>query len=148
MMTFKLRKNINKFFEEYDPERICTKVMTRSDMDDHNALMTAYEFLWMMMEYYDYDPDSAEYQWMAALYAQLGDYITTRLQNPDDGKGTAVTIVKCVASVFGSFCVGMFSMAAIAYGINLTFGIGLVLGAVLAVYAGVGAYEDVKAGDR
>lgn len=135
----KLLKDIKKFYEEYDIVHTNTITMTRSNMDDHDALMTAYESLWMTMEHYDHD--SAEYQWMAALYAELGDYITY------GGKGTAVTAFKCVASVFGAFCVGAFSMAAIAYGINLTFGIGLVLGAVLAVCAGVGAYEDIKVGE-
>lgn len=135
----KLRNKINKFYKHY---HIGSKVtMTRADMGDYDALMTAYESLWVAMEYYDHD--STEYQWMSRLFAELGDHITYRLQNPDGGKGTAVTVVKCVASVFGAFCVGMFSMATIAYGINLTFGIGLVLGAVLAVYAGIGAYKEV-----
>ena len=69
----KFRHKLNKFYKVYDITFSNTR-LTKADMYDHNALMSAYEALWMSMECYE--DNSAEYQWMSALYAELGDYIS------------------------------------------------------------------------
>lgn len=69
-----LRNRINTFYRKYDLEHpFDTLTISKDDMHNHDALMTAYESLWLTMEYYE--DNSAEYQWMSALYADLGDYM-------------------------------------------------------------------------
>ena len=134
-----LRNRINKFYREYDIEHpFETLTISKGDMCEYDALMTAYESLWLTMEYYE--DDSAEYKWMSTLYADLGDYISYGY----GGDGKAVSIFKLIASTFGTLCVGAFSAIAIEYGFDATIGCGLVLGAILAVTAGVSACQDMK----
>lgn len=133
----KLLRNINKFYKKYDLEHPFDPItMTKDDMYDHNALMTAYESLWLTMEHYD--EDSAEYQWMSDLYGELGDYITY------GGNSNVDTIVKLIAFILGIFFTGVFTAVAIEYGLYLIVGAGIVLGIILAVCSGIALYQNIK----
>lgn len=133
----KLLRNINKFYKHYDLEHpFDTITLTKDDMYDHDALMTAYESMWLTLEHYD--GTEKEYQWLLNLYAELGDYITY------GSKGKIDTVVKLIASIFGIFCTGMFTAIAIEYGIDLTVGVGIILSIILAVCSGIATYENIK----
>ena len=54
----------------------------------------------------------------------------------------ALTIFKTAVSYFGTFCVGVFVSAIVAYGFDLVIVAGLVLSLILAICAGLGAKED------
>lgn len=143
MNTSKLRKNINKFYKHYDLEHpFDTITITKDDMYDHNALMTAYESLWLTME--QYDNESAEYQWMTNLYGELGDYIDCFVNGKPKSK--ALTIFKLIISIFGTMGIGVFTVAILEYGCYLETVGGLVLAAMVATTAGIGVYEDIKEG--
>ena len=69
-----LRNRINTFYKEYDTDHFdSTITMSKDDMHNRDALMTAYESLWFTMEYYE--DNSTEYKWMSDLYADLADYM-------------------------------------------------------------------------
>jgi hypothetical protein len=55
-----------------------------------------------------------------------------------------VTAFKVGVSVFGVYCAGAYTALAIEYGIDVTIGAGLGLAIILAICAGIGAYEDIK----
>ena len=132
-----LRSRINIFFSDYDLTTADTRKMSRADMNDNDALMTAYESVWLTMEHYD--RSEPEYAWLSALYADLGDYITYG----DDGKSVAMG--KRVALVFGVLCLFIFAMCATVSLDAMTI-IGLVLSVVVIVLAGIGVYADAKSG--
>ena len=73
-----LLKDINTFYRDYDVEHIGHPLtMTCKDMRNDDALMTAYEAVWLSMPYYE--PNTEEYQWLADLYNAIGDYLHSRL---------------------------------------------------------------------
>ena len=49
--------------------------ITKSDMYNHSALMSAYEYVWTTLEEYGDTMSIDEYATMSALYGDLGDYI-------------------------------------------------------------------------
>lgn len=74
-----LRKTISKFYAEYYHilgHGKGTK-LTKSEMLDHNTLMSVYEDVWVALDYemLDYDTHPSEYKWVSDLYGDLGDYI-------------------------------------------------------------------------
>lgn len=124
-----LRKNINKFYKHYDLEHIGNTItMTRADMHNQDALMTAYESLWLTMEHYD--DDSAERQWMSKLYAELGDYIAG-----DDNRINVNNIVVTIMFTIGVFVSGMITALILEYGFMLELAGALCLPLALAILA-------------
>jgi hypothetical protein len=67
----KLRRNINNFYKTYGENDRFTK----SDMYNLDALMSAYESLWFALDENGDIMTIEEYQWVSALYGELGDYI-------------------------------------------------------------------------
>ncbi len=135
----KLRYKINKFYKRYDLT-FSNTTLTKSDMNNEDALMSAYEALWLTMEHYE--DNTAEYQWLSSLYAELGDYITT----PPKTRHNAIAIFELIISIFGILCAGTYIALIIEYGIDLTLGAGALLGSILAVCSGIGVYENIKEG--
>ena len=87
-----LRNKLNKFHKEYDLTFRSTH-MTKADMHDHDALMSAYEQIWETMEYCCDD----DHEWLSALYNELGDYITTVKETKPMKKQTIRKIRKALA---------------------------------------------------
>lgn len=135
-MNRTLLKNINKFYKHYDLEHTDTLTMSRSDMYNHDALMSAYESLWLTID--QYDTDAPEYQWLVDLYAELGDYIS----HPPINK--VIKTVCTALSVFGVFSAGAMTAVSIEYGMDLTLGVGLVVSVLDAILYGIAAYKYNK----
>lgn len=73
----KLMRNINKFYKYYDQAHPFLDIkLTKTDMYNHDTLMSTYEDIWTTMEYYE-DTTSAEYRWILNLYGELSDYIAS-----------------------------------------------------------------------
>lgn len=71
-----LRKRINYFYKHYDVNLDYACNISRAGMHNEDALMTAYESIWVTMGFYESgDPI---YPWLTALYADLGNYMRTR----------------------------------------------------------------------
>lgn len=68
-----LRPRINHFFRYYDLSTFGHSDFTRADMCDRDALMTAYEAIWLTLE--EFDGTKREHKWLTDLYGDLGDYI-------------------------------------------------------------------------
>ena len=135
----KLLRNINKFYKHYDLEHpFDTITMTKNDMYDHDALMTAYESMWLTIE--QYDGTEKEYQWLLNLYGELGYYITYG----DKGKVKVDTIGKLIAFIFSIFSTGILTATAVVYGIDLKVGVVMALSIIIAIGSGIGAYENIK----
>jgi hypothetical protein len=131
-----LLKNINKFYKHYDLEhQFDTITMTKADMHDHDALMTAYESIWLTMD--QYDIEDKEYRWLSKLYCELGDYINGKSKDKS-------VIFKLIALMYGTFCIGIFTAFLIAYGINFVLCVGIILSIILAICSGISVYEDIK----
>ena len=69
-----LRNRINKFYKRYTP---ITATMHKSSMHNRDAIMFAYEDMWTTLEECGDMLTTAEYQWILALYGDLGDYIAS-----------------------------------------------------------------------
>ena len=90
----KLMHKINKFYKKYDLT-FSNITLTKSDMYDHDALMTAYEAMWFTMECYDTASDG--YRWLLHLYNELDDY----MHNPP--KYTLIKRLAALILVMGAF---------------------------------------------
>lgn len=101
-----LRKNINKFYREYDLSRPFDHIkLSKDDMYDMDTLMTAYEAMWETME--DYDKDSASYAFISKLYGDLSDYIDYLPERPHQSYVPLIKAVSCVITACAIFTTGM-----------------------------------------
>lgn len=99
-----LRNRINHFYSCYDLTTAETRKMSRADMGDHDALMTAYESIYLTME--EYEGSERGYAWLSDLYGDLGDYIS------DGNNAESATAGNGIATVFGVLGLFVFAMCA------------------------------------
>ena len=134
-----LRNRINKFYRMYDLTTREVRKMTIDDMTDRDALMTAYEAIWLTMdEYLMDDLPWNEYEWMKDLYGDLGDYIE---YGYDRETAKAVTRGKQACVIAGFLGAFIFASCLPDGAHFVTIG-GLLVSVALIIVAGVSLHQD------
>ena len=100
-----IRNRINKFYKSYG---VTTVKLSRADMRNHTALMTAYEDMWFTMDEYGDNLTADEYAWLSKTYGDLGDYITNI-------KNKGEIVMKKLFNPFAMFFGGFGLAASILY---------------------------------
>lgn len=139
----KLMHKINRFYKRYDLTNIGFDIrLTKADMYNYNALMSAYEAIWETMEYYE---DETACKFMASLYQDVSDRLFA-IENDLVTKPSHKTlaIFKLGVAIFGTMSMGALIAMLIECGFDSMILIGMVCATVLAVCSGIGAYEDIK----
>lgn len=134
----RLMKKVNKFYKKYDVSNLDnTTRLTKDDMYDMDKLMTAYEAIWISLEYYD---DRVPRQFMTNLYDELSDYMDNI---PKKHKHRTCAIFMFGISECGTMGVGMFIAALFAYGYDPLFIVGIICALIVAIGYGLIARRTI-----